>query len=125
VSWITGGDPVVVMQGQSYDWKARFCVESHGELMISSACWTSTATLGAFFGSSCESLGDLQDGPIYSIQRHIVVPPDLKPGLYTGNIAIIGTRTHLENDKGKPPTTPGRGVVAKTLPLQIHVVEAH
>jgi len=56
VNWISGGDPIVLMQGQTYDWKARFCIESHNELQISNACWSATPTLAPFLGSTCDSL---------------------------------------------------------------------
>lgn len=122
ITWLTGGDTMVLMQGQTSVWKARFCVETHQEIYIKDASWTATESLSQLFGSGPHFLGDLRDGPIYTIQQNITVPETLKRGLYSGNIAIIGTRVPLEPSPRN--TDSKRQVIPHTLQLQIHVVDS-
>ena len=118
IGWVSGGGTIVLMQGQTFDWRARYCAETPEP--IRNAAWSVTRPLTPFFGADPKFLGDLEadhNGEhMHTIQHLISVPQDAKPGVYHGHVAIVGTRNSHQRTS--------RGVLPNTLKVVIHVIPA-
>jgi len=118
VHWTSGGEPIVLAQGETYEWVGRF----YSDELLPNTFWMWTGALGPSDRQPAlypwwGSVGIVEENRIYTIHVTLVIPPDQRPGLYRQTVVIRGPRSKQPIGANDP-----WGVIPDHLVVEVHVV---
>jgi len=118
VHWITGGEQLVLTQGQTYEWVGRF----YSDELLPSTFWMWSGALGPTDRQPAlypwwGSVGLVEESRIYTVHVTLVIAPDQRPGLYRHTVVVRGPRSTHPTGANDP-----WGVIPEHLVVEIQVV---
>jgi hypothetical protein len=99
--WVSGGESIVVKQGEAFDFQAQF----YSDVAITDARWVIMGRMESLIYSEHSAnrgaipIGNVEPNRIYSIRVHLQVPQNFAPGLYTGDMRVF-TPKYLSGSDG-------------------------
>ncbi len=87
IHWLSGGHTWVVLQGETFEFEARFI----SDVAIEDAYLATTGSMLPFFGHTGHyaPLGDFEANKVSKIKYRIDVRQDMRPGLHVGTIFVF------------------------------------
>ncbi len=119
VHWVSGGESIVVKQGESYDFQAQF----YSDLAVTGAASVMKGKILSLVspepangGGVLSQIGDVEPNRIYSIRYHLQVPQNLPLGEYPGILTVVNWKRY---------DTAGTQVFPENLRVKIYVLDAN
>lgn len=113
IHWVSGGETLVVMHGETFDFEAEF----FSDIPISNAHWWVSQGLDPLFiqTGSVTPIGNVEANHVYTIRHRIFVPEGLETRLFQGELQVYH---HKESGNQSVQVFP------EVLQLKFYVMEA-